>query len=131
MFCYMLKKKKLKDICILCRWINNFLNILYYNLLKSNNKDDIISYDMSIIIPIIRKSFMIWYYKHMNKLVPNKKDILKLDNSDILSKFIKELIIFRENNNNKDTENFVDKHSGLVALEFVKSKFFKNILEII
>ena len=130
MFCYTFKDK-LKDICILCRWINNFLNILYYNLLKSNKKEDIISYDMSVIIPIIRKSFMIWYYNHMNKLVPNKDTILLMKNTGIMTTFIKKLIIFRENNNNEDTEKYVDKHSGLVALEFVKSKFFKNIIEII
>lgn len=130
MFCYAFKDK-LKDICILCRWINNFLNILYYNLLKSNKKEDIISYDMSVIIPIIRKSFMIWYHNHMNKLVPNKDTILLMKNTGIMTTFIKKLIIFRENNNNKDTEKYVYKHSGLVALEFVKSKFFKNIIEII
>lgn len=130
MFCYMLKKE-LKDICILCRWINNFLNILYYNLVKSNMREDIIGCDMSIIIPIIRKSFVSWYDKHMDKLVPNKETIMSMENTDVISKFIKKLIIFRENNNNKDTKEFVNKHSGLVALEFVKSKFFKNIIEII
>lgn len=130
MFCYM-TDKKIKDICILCRWINNFLNILYYNLLKSDKKEDIISYDMAIIIPIVRNSFMKWYYNHMNKLVPNKEIIMEMKDIDIMSKFIKKLILFRENNNNKDTENFVKKHSGLVALEFIKSKFFKNIIEII
>jgi hypothetical protein len=130
MFCYM-TGKKIKDICILCRWINNFLNILYYNILKNKNRDDIISYDMSIIIPIVRNSFMKWYYNHMNKLVPNKKNIFEMKNKGIMAEFIRKLILFRENNNNKDTENFVKKHSGLVALEFIKSKFFKNIIEII
>ena len=130
MFCYMLKKE-LKDICISCRWINNFLNILYYNFVKSNMREDIISCDMSIIIPIVRKSFVSWYDKHMDKLVPNKETIMSMENTDVISTFIKKLIIFKENNNNKNTKEFVNKHSGLVALEFVKSKFFKNILEII
>ena len=88
MFCYMLRKE-LKDICILCRWINNFLNILYYNFVKSNMREDIISCDMSIIIPIIRKSFVSWYDKHMDKLVPNKETIMSMENTDVISKFIK------------------------------------------
>tara|TARA_B110000977_G_C10842987_1_gene402800 strand:+ start:23 stop:433 length:411 start_codon:yes stop_codon:yes gene_type:complete len=123
--------KKLNDICIICKFTNYFTIIVYEDVINGKNIiDHFLEFDMEIIIPLLRTSFLKWYKKFKNELLDNKEYIETVINSNVFS-FIKKLIIIKENSSDETTLKFIHQHSGLIALEYVKSGLFKELIDVL
>lgn len=120
--------KKLSDICIICQWTNFFTTIIYQEVIADKNLiEKFLDFDMEVIIPLIRQSSLKWYSKFKNNLLDNREDILKFNNNPITS-LIKKILEIKENSSDEEIINHINLNSGLVALEFVKSRFFKELI---
>jgi hypothetical protein len=123
--------QKINNMCIVCRWTTCFTTILYDEIICDENiKRKFLDFDMEIIIPVIRNSFHKWYDNYKDKLIVNKESINNI-NSNFITDFIKQLIIVKESSSSEGVIKFINAHSGSIALEFLKSKFFKEIIDIL
>ena len=123
--------KKLNDVCIICKWSHYFTIIVYEEVIDNKNIiEKFLDFDMEIIIPLVRRSFLKWYKKFNDQLLDNKEYIEAVNDNPIVS-FAKKLILVKEETDHDGVIQFIHRHSGLVASEYVKSPFFKELINML
>ena len=128
MYCLENNELKICDYCKLCKYIIVFITMLYDKILTTNNKDNFITMNVEIIIPVIRTVLEQWFDIFYDKLTLCKNLLVYKNDSDILIiNLIKEFV----EKDKKDANIFITHNSGLICIEITKTFWFKNLIQII
>ena len=132
LICNKSKETNLHQKCIMCTWCHQFIHTIFDKL--QNNlimKKKWIEFDMEYIIPFLRTECMLFFQKEYKIIYYYEKEIKETKNNQPIIKMLKHMIEIKNklNNNDEDTVyTIMKKNDGMIALEFIKSDYFKFLI---